>query len=242
MKKYNNPPIKEAIFDIRFNERISEGDIQKISETFFKEVEKEFPDKKLQRSFEENITINPDGERKIESKNEITGYLFWSGDKKEVVQTRIDGFAYNILEKYENWEFFSKKAMNLFNVLKKVDTERTISRIALKYINVINLPLDNLKISDYISNMPPMCDEFPQTMKGFILKTHFVENDVNIINIEKILPLKDNILPFVIDIDVFVQNPSFEKADLQKRMEELRKTKNRIFELCITEKTRSLFR
>ena len=66
--------------------------------------------------------------------------------------------------------------------------------------------------------------------------------DKNAIISETIEPINNNILPFILDIDVY-QELNLDKTteNITKIFNEFRKIKNNIFEDCITAKTKQLF-
>jgi uncharacterized protein (TIGR04255 family) len=119
-----------------------------------------------------------------------------------------------------------------------------VVRIALRFINKIEIPLPIVDFQHYILNMPPIPSCLPQIFTTFFMQVQVPSNDKyrNIIITETIEPEIEGMLPFILDIDVFQElNLQNSTNSIISNFEELRKIKNEIFENCITDKTRALF-
>lgn len=248
METYKNAPAREAILDIRLSPLLTEPEVKEKADLLFKDLAGLYPDRKTQRKFEEKISINEKGEKTSESASgRISGYFFWSEDKKRVVQLREDGFSFNMLAPYTDWDDFFQKAMSAWDLFRKHVDHGIISRMAIRYVNEIALPFHDpaFKFHDYILNMPPIPPSLPQVFKGFLLQTHVqVDKDKNVdaVITETIGPRQDGVPVFILDIDTFIEGPACATEDMGACFVQLRTIKNTVFESCITDKTRSLFR
>jgi uncharacterized protein (TIGR04255 family) len=93
--------------------------------------------------------------------------------------------------------------------------------------------------------MPPIPDCLPQSFSNFFMQIQVPGKDKyrNVVITETIEPISNSILPFILDIDVFQDlNIKNSIESLTLNFSEIRSVKNEIFENCITDKTRNLFR
>jgi len=112
VEPFNNPPITEAIFDIRVD-LSKEVNLETLS-SFGDSVKDRFPDKKNRRKIGGGFQFREGSQpRVIAPTDEVYGYQFHSLDKKQVVQARLDGFSFNQLKPYSNWDEFSQNAFKL---------------------------------------------------------------------------------------------------------------------------------
>lgn len=237
--KYPNCPIKEAVFDIRVTglENIIQDDIEILHEL----IKTNYPQKKK--------TLNIFGDFEIKDNKEITnnntktqfrGIIFSNTKNNKQVQFRVDGFTLNFLAPYSNWDEFYNEALVLWNIYFNNLKPKEINRIALRYINKIDIPLPLESFQEYITNMPPIPKSLPQFYNGFFMQIQVPceDNNYTALITETIeTPTKD-LIPFILDIDVFKEiNNDFKFTDFNY----IRSMKNLIFEDFITDKTRKLF-
>jgi uncharacterized protein (TIGR04255 family) len=242
---FPNAPIVEAVLDIRVElpEKVELKDL----ETFQNSIKKRFPEKKLRHSVEARLRFSPEeGPATLPILSKPLGYLFNSPTDKKVVQARLDGFTFSKLKPYEKWEAFRNEGRELWRLYTKVTKPTKIVRIALRYINRIEIPLPLKEFKEYIFTIPQMPDALPQTVSHFFLrfivpKTEIEANAIITLTLEK--PADDKKLPLIFDIDVFraavfVDN----KEEIWGDFEKLRLFKNDIFFKSITDKTKELFK
>jgi uncharacterized protein (TIGR04255 family) len=99
--------------------------------------------------------------------------------------------------------------------------------------------------NDYILTVPAIPDGLPQSLSSYLLRIEIPNPEINATAIitqtfDQPMPNK---LPFIFDIDVFIQtNFTDNNAEIWNMFEKLRDFKNDIFSKNITEKTRELFK
>ena len=241
--QYNNAPIQEAVFDIRVK-KVSNIDIEyykSLRETALSEYPK--TKSKIQVSgkyrFEKSDFITEHGTPKE------MGVIFTNEKGNKKVQFRKDGFTFNQLKPYTNWDKFSKEAFKYWNIYKNELQPDSIDRIALRYINKIDLPLtDDLNFDDYFLNIPQLPSTFDQ---GYLSLYQRIKAQCSIgdfiANVtSKFDKPEDNYLPFILDIDVFGLRDFSIDENLNEEFLKIRENKNEIFESFITNKTRDLFK
>lgn len=243
---FRNSPITEAIFDIRVS-LPSETTLEDLEE-FQKEVKTDFPNKEPRISLTGSLNIEAITEA-IPLSSSRDGWILVSGDSKRIAQTRLDGFTFSRLKPYENWNKFYSEAYKLWQNYAKTACPQKINRVALRYINRIEIPFSEpLNLKDYIRTTPEVSNELPVTIVDQFMRLVIVH--------EKYLPSQaivtqaidknsdQNILPIIFDIDVF-QEVSVSPEDDNKIKsffeENLRSFRNEIFFGSITNKAKELF-
>lgn len=241
---FPNPPITEALLDIRVN--LPKEITLDTFITFQDEIKNDFPTKKERHigAFQ----IKSGGPPEIVSSSDRTdGYLFYSSDNKKIVQARLDGFTFNKLKPYSNWEKFSGEAKYLWDHYVHVAKPLNVIRLALKYINRIEIPLPFNDFKEYILTVPEIAPGIPQGLSGFfaqlvIPNAEIQANAIITETMEKI-DEKSRFLPFIFDIDIsrgIILKP--DSMDIWKIMDDLRHFKNQIFVSSLTNKAKELFK
>ena len=150
---FANAPIAEAILDIR--SQLPKESNLKILEKFPDYIQERFPDKKEQRFFETSIKLSKaEKHSSFQTASGIEGYIFQSHQAKKVVQSRLDGFTFNKLKPYTNWELFRSEGHELWEIYSKIAKPIKVVRIALRYINRIEVPLPMKDFKDYLLTTP----------------------------------------------------------------------------------------
>lgn len=242
---FKNPPITEAVLDIRVN-LPKEVDVHQL-EKFQEEIEKEFPTKKVNTKWETSFQLKVRETPQVSSKSDQNGYIFISSDNKKIVQARMDGFTFNKLKQYDNWESFSKEAKKFWERYIKIAKPIGISRVALRYINLIELPRPAGDLKEYFLTGPEIAPGIPQGLAEFFMRIVIpdvkTQNTAIIIETVDVSKLTESIFPLIFDIDVFrLVNITAEDSDLWKIFESLREYKNQIFMNSFTNKTKELFK
>lgn len=173
------------------------------------------------------------------------GYWYRSGDGKQIYQARLDGFTMSRLAPYERWESFRDEARRLWNIYKGAADPRSIVRVAVRYINRIDIPLPLQDFKDYLRTVPEVSPDLPQGLAGYFMRLAIPLDEIKsvcLLNEAIIEPAAPNTVSVVLDIDVFrtVDLPGDDEA-IWSFVDELRHRKNSVFEACITDKARELF-
>lgn len=242
---FKNPPITEAVLDIRVN-LPKDMDVRQL-ERFQEGIEKEFPTKKVNTQWEASFELKVGETPQVNSKSDPNGYIFTSPDNKKIVQARTNGFTFNKLKPYDNWDSFNKEAKKLWERYIKIAKPIGITRVALRYINLIELPRPAGDFKEYFLTGPEIAPGLPQGLAEFFMR--LVIPDVKtkstaiIIETVDVSKLTESIFPLIFDIDVFrLVNITPEDSDLWKIFESLREYKNQLFMSSFTEKTKELFK
>lgn len=114
--------------------------------------------------------------RLMEGKSEVSsaeptsdGWLFRSSNGQQVFQARLDGFSFNRLKPYEGWARFRDEARQLWNAYAAHAMPEFVTKVALRFINQIELTLPVQDFGQYLSSMVPTPGGF-STVCGFLTR------------------------------------------------------------------------
>lgn len=243
---FTNAPITEAILDIKA--KLPDGVGLNIFDEFQENIKDRFKNRKTKHSFEAVLKFSPgkDESSPITPKNRIEGYLFESKNEKKIVQAGLNGFTFNKLQPYENWNKFHYEARELWELYSKIVKPISVDRIALRYINRIEIPLPFDDFSEYILTNPQIAPGLPQALSHFLMRIEIPNDEIEAIAIitqtmQK--TTKSQKLPLIFDIDIIkTGNYSKKESEIWNDFNLLRHFKNEIFFNSITEKTKELFK
>lgn len=238
----NRAPVTEAIFEIQV-ELPLEVTIENLDQLCGK-IKSEYPTKRSRKRFEGKIELKKDGPPASQSIDlGVDGFLNWSVDEKQVVQFRLDGYSFSRLKPYSKWEKHFPEVFRLWTLFSKTVSPLRIKRIAIRFINVIEIPRESA-MQDYLANYPkPPSD-------GFVLNNFFNRIELNIPdkNINAIItqalansndPINKSI---ILDIEVFKEiNSQINENTITDVFQVLRDVKNDVFKKSLTDKAEGLF-
>ncbi len=236
-----NAPITEALIDIRT--KLPKGfDISGFENLSEKALER-LPKKEVQSEYSAKLNIK---EKNISTDPEQTkrGVFYRSEDEKNIVQFRRDGFTFNRLKPYTNWEDIIDEAKTYWQIYQKHGQPVKITRLGTRYINHIKLPLPINDFSDYMTSPPQIPEGMPNLLNSYLSKISLQEPSnqihVNVIQaIEK--GEKDKYITLIFDTDSFINKMFEPDSNIWSKFDDLRKMKNKVFFNSLTEKTINLF-
>lgn len=243
-RHYRKAPITEAVIDLRVP-IIHASEIEHYS-TLANGTEHEYPTK--------SRLLEPEGVVEVRGVEtgvatgvsaKSIGYRFVSADGRYVCQNRMNGLTLSRLQPYENWEPFRDEARKLWERFRERFHPETVTRLALRYINRIDIRAERIDLKDYFRTLPEVSPELPQTLRGFFMQVRLPERDLNaeaVINQMLAEPAERGAFSIILDIDLFQTQRVPDSEDLiWGQFEKLHDRKNEIFEACITDKTRETF-
>lgn len=247
MAKYRhlkNAPITESIIDFRtklpslFNVK----EFLSLKEIF----RDRFPKIQERRFIKSEFKINKGVPVSAGPKDEgIHGYFFKPEDEKKVVQFRIDGFTFSQLKPYTFWEDFINEAKELWKYYVDKTHPDSVTRIAVRYINHMDIPLPITDFSRYLTAPPNVPENLPGGISGFLSKVILYNSEINIsANITQALErsVKSDHTAIILDIDVYkISEFDSNNDDIWPIFAKFHDIKNQIFFNSITEETARLF-
>lgn len=239
---YSRAPITEAIVDIKviLSETLSADKILEIHP----HILEHFPT--TEPLYVDSLTVQAGPDIQVQTSRQHNGFLFRSADGKRIFQATLQGFTFNLLAPYTSWEEFSSDARYLWGIYKDICKPASVTRVAVRYINQINIPVKGqIELREYLKIVPEVTPDLPQkNLSSFFMQLQIPQEDLNcmlVINETLTLPPSPEFISIILDIDLFRQQ--FWKSDdedIWSFLTQLRDRKNLIFRKSITEKTEEL--
>ncbi|MBU2621568.1 MAG: TIGR04255 family protein [Proteobacteria bacterium] len=252
MKEYlvpvlKNAPITEALIDIRVKLPAT-TDVKSI-DLLFEKIKNQYPTRQELRVSEVSFVLKPDEDPVKASKLRVNGYRYISADQKQIVQARLDGFTMSRLHPYTEWKDLRDEAKELWRFYKDITNPEAITRVALRYINNLNIPLPINDFADYLAAPPIVPDGLPQDVSSFLTRVIVPEPQLgaNAIITQAFEPVAPEIkitrLPIILDIDVFkYDSQGMDEKEAWDSIEFLRHFKNKIFDKSITDRLKETYK
>ena len=229
-------PITEALVDIRVKlpPTIDLSTLDSIHALFAKE----YPEKRERIKMEGEFDFKA---KEFSRKTSVVdGYLCFSADKKQAVQIRLDGFTFSRLKPYESWGSLRKEAFRLWQLYVQYASPELITRVALRYINRLEVPLPIRDFSEYLTAPPTVPQNLPQEWISFLTRNVILDQSLDAVAIitQSLDPIGTaQVAPILLDIDVFKEGQfAVDGIEAWRTTDNLREFKNRIFFGSVTEK------
>jgi uncharacterized protein (TIGR04255 family) len=240
---YKNAPVTEAIIDLQFH--IVEGRVASKLQNIFEAIKEKYPQKEEVTLGSSNVIINNGGANTSIKPHKYFLSRYISKDSKFIFQCREDGFTVSMLTPYTKWEDLLFEMKDLWEKFYKIAGFPELSRVAVRYINRLNIPLPFDDFKEYLKNPPNLDPNLPQRPNNFFMQFIIPLEEINgIVVLTQTMapPLKDNSVSIILDIDVSTKvNLPKNSEELWGLLENMRKQKNLVFKSCITKKTEELF-
>jgi uncharacterized protein (TIGR04255 family) len=248
LEPFPNAPISEAVLDIRLKAEAAPtfGDLDR----FVQQVKRDYPQVKTIGEVLAEVRADLGAAEAPQITHTASaapvGYQCISADQKQIVQPKVNGFVYSRLRPYERWSTFKSEARRLFEVYSSEFGKRTVQRVALRTINRLDIPGQQVDFKDWIRTGPEISPVLPQGLAGFFMQIQQPYDDVKahcLINETLATPEVPDTVAVILDIDLFrdVDVPQ-DPEELWSLFDELRTKKNEIFLGCITDRMRETFR
>jgi len=240
-KHLPNAPIKEALIDIKvaLPEGIDTTDLEPIHNL----ISADYPTKDVMQTGEFGVHLSEDGPVTTTLGHGAIGHRYTSADGIQIAQFRTNGFTFSRLEPYQTWDSMKDEAYRLWKIYYDVASPSVITRIAARYINILNIPLGE-ELKKYLVAPPVLPEELPQTIMSYLSRIVTSDPEIDAMSVitQSFEVAKENIAPVVLDIDTFI-NKQFDPntENYWQCLESLREYKNRIFFESITKEAMELF-
>jgi uncharacterized protein (TIGR04255 family) len=235
-------PIQEALIDIQFAP-VLDADIAGIAAEFSPGGGETSFDV-WQGMFEVQVTPT-DGPQPVVKKTGSVGKRIDLTEDHQVLQLRSNGFTFSQLAPYQTWEAMRDAAVPLWERYVDRIAPTAISRIAIRYINSITLPVPLADFGKYLIWAPCAPDEVGEGVAGFLTRVVIPKgDDVGIITQSLDGPAKSGQgVKMILDIDIshMCELAPYDLESLIDVLERLRKFKNSAFFSYLTEDALEMF-
>ena len=241
-KPYAKAPIIEAILD--FGIEPLPGDSFASLRSMTSGESSVYDDVKDLNQFKVDVHVDETMSHTVPSRK-VLGFICSDGQAKQAYQVRRDGFTYSKLAPYQSWDSFIGEGKRLWQLYRKNTAPAKITRLAVRFINRLDLPLPLADFKVWLRTVPEVAPELEQSLANMLLQYRTREDDIGAwMNFTEAIVQSPTpeICSVVLDIDLYrdFDVPQSE-ADIWKLFETFRLRKNKIFEASITDETRRLF-
>ena len=174
------------------------------------------------------------------------GVRWHSIDERYVVQFRLSGFTLSRLPPYETWSDLSHEARRIWRMYVELLAPRRVVRVATRFINKLNLPMDNgVSFQEFLNKVVDVPSEAPQAVDTFFQRFQLADvatGDRVVLTLAMENMIAGLPVPVILDVDAFaiVDLPSDDDG-IWKLLDRLRILKNRSFFGTITERAAELY-
>ena len=199
----------------------------------------EYPIIQPQYGIEVKIEGTPDDRSQFSQHTQWNGFRLEDNPKNYVAQFTHTGIAFSRVQSYESWENFKTEALRVCDVFVELAEPPAIRRLGVRFINRILLKQDE-SISTYLISEPYRLSGLEISPKSFFYQDTYQVSDypyqINLVRtIQPDQSGSGREKALIVDIDVFTNEVSSIRENLNQQLAEMRWLKNKIFFSNITE-------
>lgn len=240
---YKHPPITEAVIGVSFSSPIKQTDISSVNKKFHTH----YPHHQPVSNFDVAVELSNDQVNKPTTNiNKQDGHRRSTADMTQLIVLWPSSFSLSQLAPYPGWDNFFDRFVRDWSVWKRTVGFQTISRIGVRYINRIDIPVTGsiTKYEEFLNVYPKLPDSLDPIF------AYAVQVASELKDIDCLLKINSAVVPspildhasFVIDLDISKEsNPPQSDNDIYDLLNKIRVQKNAVFETCISSRARELF-
>lgn len=239
LKHYSRAPITEALIDLRAE--LPDGVTLATLSDVHSSIKADYPMRQdfliVQGQMVAGASVGATA-----SQTQV-GYIFSSSDQKQILQARLDGFTFSRLAPYHRWETFRNEAQRLWSLYQLIAEPKRINRLALRYINRLDLPWPFKDLKDYLRTVPEVSPDLPQGLSGYFMQLQIPQEDIRatlILNQAFMPPQMPDVISVLLDIELGREIELPDPEAVWDVLEQLHTRTDQVFEACITDLTREL--
>ena len=175
------------------------------------------------------------------------GYRLSSSDLTELLVLLPRSITVSQLAPYPGWDRFFDRFRRDWRLWRRTLGFRTVQRIGVRYINRLDIPVEGPTVEHekYLNVFPHVASEFGP-LQAYSVQVKILMDDLKaelVINSASVPSPILNHASFIIDQDITrqVEVPQKDK-EIFDLLDQIRHKKNRVFESCVTDHARGLFR
>jgi uncharacterized protein (TIGR04255 family) len=227
-------PILEAVIDIQIKALPEE--LLDILKNAHDKIKVDYPKINTRKSRQFKIEMAKDPQQPVEQKELIEGYIFTSADGHNVLQFRRNGFTLSRVKNYNNFDSLLEETIKQWEIYKAIVGDITISRVATRYINQIQVPFPLVDNNEYLKDMPKPKTEPSESklIRSFTDQIHSLDiksnANVNMIRLMQEPTANATGTNVIIDIDVYrLVSDLKDYQSMWDIIRTFREVKNRLF-------------
>jgi uncharacterized protein (TIGR04255 family) len=239
--KYKNPPIVEAICEFRFSKETKWDPT--ISGSVYEKVKDKFPNKESR--LEQQMILKAEETGFNQNMVSSQRALMLSQDRSSLIQVGQHLLSINHLKPYAGWEHFRPKIKMAYDTLGGITEINGIDRMALVYIDRIEIPGKRIELEEYFKFYPQLGPELPHDHMNFMVGVEFPYHDNRDfckIQLTAAMATKKDHLALLLTTEYYLaRQKAIPPENALDWMEEAHTTVQRLFKGCITEKLEDVF-
>ena len=240
---YKHPPITEAVIGISFSSPVNHADINSVNKKFHKY----YPHHQTVSNFNVAVGLTNDQINKPTADvNKEDGHRLSTADMTQLLLLWPSSFTLSQLAPYLGWDHFFERFVRDWGLWKKTIGFQIISRIGVRYINRIDIPITApvIEYEGFLNVYPKLPDSLNP------IHAYAVQAVLELKDIDCLLRINSAAVPspilghssFVIDLDISKEiNPPQSDNDIYDLLNKIRVQKNAVFEACVSSRARELF-
>lgn len=236
---FSNPPIKEAILQVKFNSAV------KAAAEGMDAIAKKIEHSKINPI--QQVTISHEKGKSPALKEALFGYQIVSKDTSYGYQLSSDSFTMSWTKSYPGWDRFLGTFIGAWKQIESDLKAQNIFRLSTRFINRIVLPTDIEHVDIFMPAFPKLSTPFlkshpSESIGRWIIPIKEIDGRVQVaIAAEK--QLSDGKLPVVFDLDLICEKDlKVEQVSQTETYKSIREFKNLIFMSSFTDKGLELFK
>jgi len=238
-------PIIEGLINIQVKPRpgLTLQDLSKFGER----LKASYPTTKELRDVQAQLMLGPNHASSQSVAATHVGFRYERQTPPFVVHARLNELLVSRLRPYETWEKLQAEAQTVWSEYRTICQPEVITRVATRYINRVELPIEGLNFDDYLTAPPLIPKALTQKFEGFLTKivVPHAESGAHIAMSQMLddADPKTGKVPVLIDIDVYkeVEFP-VDSPEAWELLGKMRDLKNHAFFDSLTSKALELFR
>ncbi len=246
-KRYKNPPLIEAVCEFRFDPS-SPWDLA-IPGLFYEQVKNSYPVKRPISSIEVVVRSIPSQQFAAPfvppSVQQMDRIQFLGDDEKSVLMLGPHVISIHRLAPYTRWEDYEPSIARALQVYREVARPKGLSRIGLKFQNLINIPQRSIRMEEYFAFYPALGEPLPQEhgafLVGVVLPFDGGENQLRL-ELQSGIPSKEDTYSVLLSMDYYTaEKNQVAWSGITSWIVNGHIKIEEVFEGCILESTRALF-
>jgi uncharacterized protein (TIGR04255 family) len=242
-KKYKDPPLIEALCEFYFAPETSQ-DFESIIDLLYEKIHTGFPKRDRLQLQASQITLDTAGIPEI-TQQLLPLERFQSNSDRVLIQVGQNLLTVNHLKPYTSWEAFLPSVEMGFHAYREVVQPTTIHRVALRYINRIEIMSDRIHLEDYFEFRPFIGQKILQDLAAFTLGIqipHEEARDMLHIQLASVDSGTPNTIAMILDLTYsLVKQGAITLDDISEWLINAHTHIEDAFEACITDQLRNLF-
>lgn len=238
--QYGKAPITEAVIDIQTQP--TKDVTPDLFDSLAKQEAQAYPQKSTILQGSVHVQMGPGGQG-THSTQQFLGVSLSNQSQKQLIQMRVNGFTISRLNPYEGWHHFLPEAQRLWKIYRSAVNPDKLTRVAVRFINRLDLPHETQDLSNYITMVPSSAKALGDDVAGFFIQLQLPQRELQamLVLTEAKVDGPSNKLSILLDIDLFRDTDVPQSEDeIWQLLEKFHVRKNEIFEASITDKTRKL--